>query len=293
MPNLIALRNHFMSVISRKVLVTLFVCLPFAVFGQYWQVGGALGISNYSGDLSQSKVDMRYTRYHIGLFVKRDLSPHVTLGAGFTYARIAGADSTNKNVDLRNRNLSFRSPILEGHIRLELNLFDIDDKGWTPYVFGGVGVFNFYPTTRDENGDVIRLRGLNTEGQGLKQYPDRKQYNLTSVSIPFGAGVKFLVRDNLVAGFEVGLRKTFTDYLDDVSKGYADYNTLLATYGAKTVKYAYRGPGTYPVEGFPRGSQKYDDWYVFTGFTLAYRFGGGKGPYNHWGKQKVSNCPKF
>ncbi|WP_343691419.1 DUF6089 family protein [Chitinophaga sp.] len=293
MPNLIALRNHFMNVISRKVLVTLFVCLPAAAFGQYWQVGGALGISNYSGDLSQSRVDMRYTRYHIGLFVKRDLSPHITLGAGATYARVAGADSTNKAIELKNRNLSFRSPILEAHVRLELNLFDIDDKGWTPYVFGGVGVFSFYPTTRDANGDVIKLRALNTEGQGLAAYPDRKQYSLTSVSIPFGAGVKFLIRDNLVAGFEVGLRKTFTDYLDDVSKGYADYNTLLATYGLRTVRYAYRGPGPYPVEGFPRGSQKYDDWYVFTGFTLAYRFGGASGPYGHWRKQKVSTCPKF
>jgi len=282
-----------MNVISKKVLVTLFVCLPFAVFGQYWQVGGALGISNYSGDLSQSRVDMGYTRYHIGLFAKRDLTPHVTLGAGLTYARIAGADSTNRRADLKDRNLSFRSPIMEFHVRLELNLFDIDDKGWTPYVFGGVGVFSFYPTTRDSSGDIVKLRGLNTEGQGLSQYPDRKQYNLTSISIPFGAGIKFLIRDDLVAGFEIGLRKTFTDYLDDVSKGYADYNTLLAAYGPNTVRYAYRGSGAYPTEGFPRGSQKYDDWYVFTGFTLAYRFGGGSGPYNHWKKQKVSNCPKF
>ena len=102
-----------------------------------------------------------------------------------------------------------------------------------------------------------------------------------------------MVSKHLIAGFEIGLRKTITDYLDDVSKGYADYNTLLAHYGQRTVDYAYRGTSTYPVEGYPRGSAKYDDWYVFTGLTLSYRFGSGRGPYNHWGKQKVSNCPKF
>ena len=289
MPNLFALKNR--TLIS--AIVVLFICLPFSGFAQYWQLGGTVGISNYSGDLSESRVDMKYTRYSLGIFGKRDLSPHVTLRAGLTYGRIAGADSTNRDPLLKSRNLSFRSPILEFHVGAEFNFLDIDDNGWTPYVFAGVGIYSFYPTSRDSAGNTIKLRGLNTEGQGLPQYPDRKQYNLVGISIPFGAGVKFLVNDHLVAGFELGLRKTFTDYLDDVSKTYVDYNTLVSTYGTASAKYAYRGPGEYPTDGTIRGSRKYDDWYVFTGFTLAYRFGGSNIPGNHWGRQKASRCPKF
>lgn len=296
MPNLLSSRKR----ISLFWILLLF-CMPFTAHSQYWQLGGMLGTSNYSGDLSQQRVDMRYTRYNIGLFVKRDINRYVTLRLGASYGRVAGADSTNKRQELINRNLSFRSPIVEAHIAAEFNFLDIDDKGFTPYVFGGIGVFSFYPTTRDSLGNVVKLRPLRTEGEGLPMYPDRKMYNLVNVSIPFGAGIKVLIADNLVAGFEIGLRKTFSDYIDDVSKTYVDRNTLLTYYGARSVSYAYRGnelhghstPNTYPVDGFPRGSAKHDDWYIFSGLTLSYRFGGSSGPYGHWKKQKFSQCPRL
>jgi hypothetical protein len=293
-PNLFVLRNRLTVTVFKKVIVLVLICAPFAGFSQqYWQVGGFLGASNYSGDLTEKRVDLRYTRYSLGLFAKRDFNRYFSLRAGFTYGRITGADSTSKYKNLVNRNLSFRSPIIEASLIGEFNFLDIDDKRFTPYVFGGVAVFSFYPTTRDANGNVIKLRTLTTEGQGLPMYPDRKQYNLRSIAIPFGAGVKFLVTDQWVLGFEIGLRKTFTDYLDDVSKSYVDRSTLLLYRGQQTVNYAYRGGGNYPLDGFPRGSEKHDDWYVFSGFTLGYRFGGTKGPWGHWRKQKFSDCPRM
>jgi hypothetical protein len=59
---------------------------------------------------------------------------------------------------------------------------------------------------------------LSTEGQGI--YPDKKPYSLWQPTIPFGGGVKFAITENLRIGFEIGLRKLFTDYLDDVSTSY-------------------------------------------------------------------------
>jgi hypothetical protein len=298
MPKLLSSRKRI------SLLRTLFLLIflaPCAAFAQYWQVGGMLGTSNYSGDLSQQRVDMRYTRYNLGLFVKRDINRYVTLRFGLSYGRVAAADSTNKSIDLQRRNLSFRSPIIEAHIAAEFNFLDIDEKGFTPYVFAGVGVFSFFPTTRDSLGNVIKLRHLNTEGEDIPMY-GRKQYDLRSISIPFGAGIKVLLRDNLVAGFEIGIRKTFTDYLDDVSKTYVDRNTLLAYYGPQSVKYAYRGDEAsshvgqlgYPTDGTMRGNPKNKDWYIFSGVTLAYRFGGGSGgPWGHWKKQKFSQCPRL
>jgi hypothetical protein len=103
------------------------------------------------------------------------------------------------------------------------------------------------------------------------------------------------LNDQWTVGFEIGLRPTITDYLDDVSTTYVDQNTLLAYRGQQAVDMAYRGdevggkltPGTYPADGSPRGSAKYKDWYSFSGFTITYRLGGGSG----WGKQKAMRCP--
>lgn len=269
----------------KKILgFVLMLSTPIFSYAQDWHVGLIGGISNYSGDLTEKRVDFGYTRPMIGLQVKKDLNRFLTARAGFTFGMIAGADSTNASTALKERNLSFRSPIWEGHLGIELNILDIDDKGFTPYIFAGVGLFSFYPTTRDAAGNKIRLRRLSTEGQGLPQYPERGgQYALTQISIPFGAGFKYIFTDKFTLGLEVGLRPTTTDYLDDVSKTYIDQNTLLAERGQQAVDFAYRGdevihgngaPGTYPLDGEKRGSAKFKDWYIFSGITVMYRIGG-------------------
>lgn len=274
--------------------------LPFTVFAQDWHVGAFAGISNYSGDLSAKRVDFKYTRPSLGLLVKRDINRYLTLRAGFTWGIVTAADSTNSgNKDLLARNLSFRSNVFEFSVLGEINLMDMEESGYTPYVFVGIGGFGFDPTTKDPQGNRVRLRPLGTEGQGLPEYPDRKPYNMASMTIPFGAGFKFNLSDAWTLGFEVGFRKTFTDYLDDVSKTYVDQNTLLAYRGQKAIDMAWRGdevsgkqtPRPYPVDGAKRGSDTYKDWYVFSGFTITYRLGGGSG--NGWGRQKVSRCPTF
>ena len=220
----------------------------------------------------------------VGILLKKDMNRYLTLRAGFTFGMIAGADSTNKSIALQYRNLSFRSNIWEGHLGAEWNILDIDEKGFTPYIFGGVALFSFYPWAKDAAGNKVALRRLSTEGQGLPQYPERgNQYALHQVSIPFGAGFKYLFTDRWTLGVEIGLRPTFTDYLDDVSTGYVDQNTLLAERGQLAVDMAYRGdevghklpPGTYPLDGAQRGSAKYKDWYSFSGITVMYRFGSG------------------
>lgn len=286
----------------KKITGILLAGILFPLLGsaQSWHAGGFLGISNYSGDLVQQRVDLKYTKPSVGLFVRRDINRFLTLRLGVQYGNIAGADSTNESKDLRARNLSFRSDIWEVNLMAEINFLDIEVTGYTPYVFVGVAGFSFYPTTKDSAGGTVRLRRLRTEGQGLPQYPDRQMYNIRQVSIPFGVGVKVQLNDLWTIGAELGFRKTFTDYLDDVSTTYVDQNTLLQYTGPNGVKFAYRGDevnakdvprGTYPVDGTIRGSDKNKDWYVFSGVTLAYRFGGSGG--SRWGRQKVSTCPRF
>lgn len=271
----------------KKIIgIFLLSAAPLLSFAQDWHVGVFAGISNYSGDLSEKRVDFGYTRPSLGLMVRKDINRFLTLRAQFTWGLVAAADSTSNKYVYAARNLSFRSNIWEGAVMGEFNFFDIDEKGFTPYIFGGVGLFSFYPKAKNAAGEWTPLRPLRTEGQGLPQYPDRPMYSLYQVSLPFGFGAKYLLTDKLTLGVEIGWRKTFTDYLDDVSTTYVDENTLLAYAGQTAVDMAWRGdevghrlpPGVYPPDGTIRGNPDKKDWYVFTGLTLTYRlFGDGGG----------------
>lgn len=297
--NSISLLKNLIKLKQIKWVLLLTFLAPLSAFSQDWHIGGFLGISNYSGDLAQQRVDMKYTRPALGLMVKRDINRYLTLRAGLNWGHIAGADSTNESKDLLRRNLSFRSVIWDGHFIAEFNFLDIYEKGFTPYVFGGIALFQFYPTTKDSLGNSVPLRRLSTEGQNLAEYPDRRQYALHQFALPFGAGIKVMLNDTWTLGLEIGFRKTFTDYLDDVSKTYVDEATRLRYWrGPEAVNFAYRGdevntkgitPGTYPADGTIRGSDKNKDWYIFSGLTLTYRLGGG----GMFGKQKFSSCPKY
>jgi hypothetical protein len=120
------------------------------------------------------------------------------------------------------------------------------------------------------------LQPLSTEGQGLSQFPKQKPYKLTQVALGFGIGARYAINSNMNIGAEFTQRKTFTDYLDDVSSIYVDYNTLMQAKGAKSVEMAYRGdelPGgqAYPGHGEQRGTPSEMDWYYFFGLNFEIR----------------------
>jgi len=95
-------------------------------------------------------------------------------------------------------------------------------------------------------------------------------------ALAFSSGVKFAVTNDIIVGFELNQRKTFTDYLDDVSSFYVDRNTLLQAKGAKAVELAWRTdelPGTnpYPAHGEQRGTPSEMDWYYFFGVNVEFK----------------------
>ena len=257
------------------------------------------GVSNYQGDLQAKAFTLDQSNLALGLGVKYDLMPNFALRAGLNYGTLEATDARNKP-ELRFRNLSFASRLVEGNFLLEYTLFDMEDKKISPYAFAGVAVYHFDPYAFDSVGRKVCLQPLSTEGQGLSQYPDRKPYKLTQFAIPFGAGVKFRVGYNTVLAYEIGLRKIFTDYLDDVSETYVDQFVLAQERGLKAVEMSYRagelneGDPNYPADGTIRGGSKYKDWYYFTGFTVyiginSGRGGGGFG--GRAGKRGSLDCP--
>src|SRR4029079_7997167 len=129
---------------------------------------------------------------------------------------------------------------------------------FSPYLFAGLSLFHFNPYSKDALGNDVNLRSLSTEGQNLPEYPDRKMYSLNQISIPFGGGIHFAVTENITLGYEIRMHKTFTDYLDDVSKSYVDKAPLLRERGQQSVDFAFRGdelknPLPYPADGTKRG----------------------------------------
>ncbi|TCZ73264.1 DUF6089 family protein [Flaviaesturariibacter aridisoli] len=278
-----------------RSLLTVFGLLILSVsFAQSpLRIGLFGGVSQYQGDLQSSVFQSRFARGAFGLTASYDLAPRLALRAGLTLSGLEASDRYNTKEELRVRNFSFASKLVEASLVGQYTFFNLDDTRWSPYVFGGVAVFRMNPYTYDSGGQKWYLMPLGTEGQGLEQYPDRKAYHLTQFAIPFGGGITYALTERWQLGLELGLRKTFTDYIDDVSGTYADANDLMATRGAKSVELAFRRPevdpgAAYPQKGSMRGNSKNKDLYYFTGLHLQFRLGSGGGSTKRYGCPKVS-----
>jgi len=274
--------------LMKPLLFTLSVIfLNITGYSQQLHLNFFAGIANYQGDLQTKRITFNQARQALGAGLSYEICSKVFIRSQFTYARIGAQDQNGKNAA---RNLDFTSTIFEGQLAAEYYLRDLDLYTISPYLFAGVAVFHHNPFTHDLNGQKIYLKPLSTEGQGF--YPGRKEYSLTQFAIPFGGGLKMALSDNVRVGLEFGLRKLFTDYLDDVSANYVDQNLLLANRGQTAVDLAYRGdelkngPG-YPADGEIRGGPKYKDWYYITSLNFSFRLGNGNGG----GGRSKTGCP--
>ncbi len=252
-----------------------------------------LGTSNYSGDLQDKRFAFSQAHLAGGLGISYEITNHFSVRAAFKIGKISADDKLGRN---KERNLNFSSQLTEGALDVQYLITPLGSHVLSPYVFAGVAVYHYDPYTFDSAGRKYYLKPLSTEGEGF--ISGRNNYNLTQVAIPFGVGVKMPLSDNINVGLEVGYRKLFNDYLDDVSKTYVDPNQLLVNRGAKAVELSYRGDElkngstVYPT-GVQRGNPKYKDWYYFTGLTLSFRlgntlFGDGDGS----GGKNQLGCPK-
>lgn len=292
-----------------KAIAIIFLAILFSVqaSSQRFDLDLFAGITNYQGDLQPKLLTFQKSNPAAAIMLKYSLNNHFLLRSGFAFGSLAATDANNRD-DLVFRNLSFRTAIKEFTLGIEYRFFDLEKVKVTPYVFVGAGVFVFNPftTSRDGLGNRVYLQPLGTEGQDLPDYPDRTTYRLQQFCIPYGFGLKWQVNCNLNLGFELRQTKLFTDYLDDVSRTYADKDLLLASRGQQSVDYAWRGDqingDPYPLAGTVRGNPGEKDWYYLVGITVGLsindcssgnfslgglfgRSGGGKGRFR-------TDCPK-
>ncbi len=273
------------------VMVSLFLFHGSPLLAQKLHVNIFAGAFNYQGDLQDKRYTFNQAHFGGALGLSYDLSEHFSIRGVASLGKVSANDKYGRN---KERNLSFTSKIYEAQLGLEYFITPLDEHALTPYIFASLAVFHFSPYTFDSTGHKYFLSPLSTEGEGF--IAGKSNYNRSPLAIPFGGGVKLALSEKINVGLEVGFRKLFTDYLDDVSGNYVDQSLLLANRGAKAVELAYRGgelksgSQVYPPAGTQRGSSKYKDWYYFSAITVSFAIGN-NGFGQKSGKHAHFGCP--
>lgn len=269
---------------------------------KYLSIGLSAGTMNYVGELDPAPsflaTSLKFTRWNIGGVFSKRVHPRATARATLNYGRIQGDDAISAtdiegfDIYRKARNLNFRNDIIEikfdGVFDLFQNRRGIEKRAHiTPYGFLGVSFFYHNPKGRLD-GKWIALQPLGTEGQYLDGVGEEKPYSKLQIAIPFGVGVRYKIGVLWDVAFQIGLRKTFTDYLDDVSGNYVD--KALFDPGSDVFKLSdpslilednrirsYEKDGLVYTRGYgdgvsPRGDNGSKDWFIVTGFHVTYIF---------------------
>ncbi len=199
------------------------------MLGQRSEVGFGLGTFNYSGDLVRS-YNLAFSKPAATVFYRSNISRVVSARTSITAGKI-GASDTRKPIDAfaTARAASFDLFLLEAAATFEYHFLDWRDSKrklrFTPYLFAGAGLFGI---------------------SGVQQ--KNAEYSNVQIAIPFGGGMKYVLNPKYYIAFEFGMRKTFFDYLDNISDGDPAFKN-----------YQYGNFFDY-------------DNYFFTGITLTYTF---------------------
>jgi hypothetical protein len=270
-------------------------------FAQYqWDIGVSAGASNYLGDIGGKEktrrdfvADMKLakTRWNVGIFGRYRWFDDIYFKLGLDYIRIEGDDRLSTNKGRRFRNLNFRNDVFETNITTQWHFYEDkdltvgtkNDWAFNAYAFAGAGCFYHNPKAL-YNGSWVVLRPLRTEG---------KKYKKFVMDIPVGVGFFYTLNRHHRFGLDMCWRKTFTDYLDDISGNYLDAkpdNPTTAALAKRTdelpddIKSSDRGAYLSHDWGYKRGDKSNKDNFLTINVYYSYAFRGGGGYYKNQGK---------
>lgn len=185
----------------RSLLLSVLIFLSTAGFAQLRQkaeVGGGIGTLNYTGDLVRL-YNPAFTQPALTAFYRHNISSVVSFRAGLTGGKLKANDKAHPIDAFANqRGYSFNITIIEASTIFEYHFLDWRDSKrklrFTPYLMGGLVMF------------------------GISGYPQKNgQFSNVQIGIPIGAGVKYVVNPKWYVAVEYGVRRTFFDYLDNIS----------------------------------------------------------------------------
>lgn len=182
--------------------------ITFSVSAQKSEVGFGIGTFNYTGDLVRT-YNVLNSKPAATVFYRANLGTVVSMRAALTAGGI-GASDESRPIDAfaERRDASFNLFLMEASTVMEYHFMNWrDDKHimrFTPYLFGGLAIFG--------------VSGAQEKAS---------EYSNVQGAIPFGLGAKYILNPKWYVSLEFGARKTFFDYLDNVSAG---SNQLVKNY---------------------------------------------------------------
>lgn len=299
------------SAVKCCAMTLLVFCTYFTTYSQYserttyWEGGLTIGPSNFLGDLGGNygkgkpflkDNNIQMTKLTYGVHASYHPSEVFAIRIALNFGTLEGDDAIIKGKGgyeeaRRARNSDFKSKFQELFVVAEFYpgvLFEYEPEDvyhkMRPYLLAGVGGFHFNPMGTDPlTGEWVALKPLRTEGQGMAEFPDRKEYKLYQVNVPMGVGMKYYITERSNLSLEVIHRTTFTDYIDDVSTRYIDPNLFYQYrpqyFTTQTADLAARmanksgTTGTRFEPGKKRGTAENNDAYYSIGFKFSTRIG--------------------
>jgi len=281
------------------LLISLFT-LVLPSFGQGWkdyrqEVIGSVGPSFLLGDVGGGvdkptntirDINFKATRVSLGGGYNYYLRQNMSIVGRFSYNMLTAKDEFAANDARRNRNFDIRTQLTE--VSAQYRYYFVKDKFSRSFKLAGassmsfsqlsayaaIGVAGFYfnPKGRYSDNKFYALQPLGTEGQGLAGSPEK--YKRIGIAIPFSVGAKYSLGKRWGIGAEICVRKTFTDYIDDVSTVYYDNAAIEAEYGEKAGFLADPNDGSkasWTGAGERRGGEGLDDFYATFMISVNYK----------------------
>lgn len=204
----------------RKGILLLFILAPILASSQTFYavrkersliLVGGFGTASYFGDLKDPG-DLIDVKPSISAGFQFYFTPRVSVRSELTYFSIKGDDASSSDPSRVDRNLSFTAGNFELNAVGIVDLFPLGRRfyqrpGVNFYGLAGIGVMYMNPKA-EYNGEKHALQPLKTEDVSYSRFQP---------VIPYGLGVRFKAGPFFNIGIESVWRKTFTDYLDDVS----------------------------------------------------------------------------
>ncbi len=270
----------------KQFFVLVLVVFSFSLKSQWlWDFGVNASAANYLGDIGGgagtrrdfvADLKLAKTRWNFGGFVRYKWRPKVSLKLAVDYLRLEGDDKLSKNPGRQYRNFNFRNDIYDVAVTGEYFFYENNDLGNTyryrnglrAYVFAGVGGFISNPKTYYK-GQWVALQPLAIEGYHYRKFV---------MNIPMGVGLYLTLNKKNRIGFEINYRKTFTDYLDDISGNYPASNPgdMPDDFYIRTMELGpsaeAANPAAYKAHqfgGYKRGDSKHKDAYITVGFSYS------------------------
>jgi hypothetical protein len=288
------------------------------------EIGLGLGPSFFLGDLGGTRgvgktfvkdVNFPFTKLMKGLYLNiypaEWLGLRVAVNSGVLEADDAAIKTNGKDeYERKKRNLQFKSGLFEAYGAIEFyptvffEQYDDLFHKLRPYGVIGFGMFHFNPKGEyiapNGTSEWVELKPLRLEGQGMSQFPDRKEYSLWQQEVPMGVGAKYYMKENMYIGLEILHRMTFTDYIDDVSTKYINpalFNTYLTPAQAVHARQlAYREQLANPTTNRPyinqqRGDPTENDAFFSGMLRIGWRINGSNSP--NANARRQLRCPVF